>query len=167
MDREKNAPFAKRWHFSAPIYDDAYTIRYMVDPALIKLYRTTRFVVIAPKGKIVLSIGAWSQALDDLMTIFETSSCALITASNPGSKRLPDASNRERHEHLIKESRKRGYSFLEGLGVSEDGAWPPETSLLIVGIVQDRAEELARLFGQNAIVFAKRGEPVELLLCMD
>jgi hypothetical protein len=136
----------------------------MVDPALVMLYRRTSFVVRAPKGRFVLSIGARSRALDDLLTEYEVSSCAFITAWNPGSKRLSDDHNRERHEHLLKEIQNLGHLFLEGYGVSEDEAWPPETSLLIVGITQETAEELGQRFDQNAIVFAKRGDPVELLL---
>lgn len=92
-------------------------------------------------------------------------SCAFITASNPGSKRLSEARNQGRWNNLVKEILKRGYAFLEGKGMARDPGWMPEASMLILGIDRRNAVELGRCFEQIAIVFAERGQAVELVLC--
>jgi hypothetical protein len=49
--------------------------------------------------------------------------------------------------------------------VGEDGEWPPENNILIMGISRAATVDMGKLFGQIAVVFARRGKPVELLLC--
>jgi len=137
----------------------------MIDPLLLKAYQTTKFIVDTPNKEIVLAIGDRSPTLDDLMEGYDSQSGAFITACNPGSLRLPDAKNQARHTQLITEVRKRGYVFLMGRGAGQDEGWPPEASIFIMGIPVDAALELGKLFGQLAIVFAERGQSVELLLC--
>ena len=44
------------------------------------------------------------------------------------------------------------------------GIWPPEKSLLILGIDREEARELGSQFGQNAIIFGERGGSPELLM---
>jgi hypothetical protein len=51
--------------------------------------------------------------------------------------------------------------------VGHDQEWPPEASIFIIGIPIGAALELGKLFGQLAIVFAERGQAVELLLCRE
>jgi uncharacterized protein DUF3293 len=137
----------------------------MIDPVLLKAYQTTKFIVHSPHKEIVLVIGERNPEMDDLIEGSDSQSGAFITAWNPGSLRLPDAENRARQTELVTEVRKRGYVFLEGRGVGQDSGWPPEASVFIIGISMDAALELGKLFGQLAIVFAERGQAVELLLC--
>jgi hypothetical protein len=137
----------------------------MIDPVLLKAYQTTKFIVYSPHKEVVLAIGEHNPALDDLMEGSDFQSGAFITAWNPGSLRLPDAKNQARQTELITEVRKRGYVFLEGRGVGKDERWPSEASIFIIGIDKGAARELGKLFGQLAIVFAERGQAVELLLC--
>ena len=137
----------------------------MIDPVLFKAFQTTKFIVYSSHKEVVLAIGERNPALDDLMEGADSPSGAFITAWNPGSLRLPDAKNQARQTELITEVRKRGYVFLEGRGDGQDKGWPPEASVFIIGIPIDAALELGKLFGQLAIVFAERGQPVELLLC--
>jgi hypothetical protein len=59
-----------------------------------------------------------------------------------------------------------GFQFFLGWGVGEEGNWPPEESILIVGIDRKSAVEIASRHGQLAVVFARYGEPVELLICL-
>ncbi len=54
---------------------------------------------------------------------------------------------------------------LPGAGVGTGGDWPPEPSLLILGIREEDALHLARRFGQNAIVAGTLGEPARLVWC--
>jgi hypothetical protein len=51
----------------------------------------------------------------------------------------------------------------EGIGV--DGTWPPERSILVLGIEREAAVQLGGRFGQVAIVFGEAGGPATLVLC--
>jgi hypothetical protein len=137
----------------------------MIDPALLKSYQNTRFIVCTTHGDLVLVIGERNRALDDLMETSDFQSGAFVTAWNPGSLKLSDEENRKRQAELIIAVQKRGYLFLEGWGVGQDEEWPPEASIFIIGIPEEAALELGKFFGQLAIVFTERGRPLELLLC--
>ena len=50
-----------------------------------------------------------------------------------------------------------------GEGSDPEGEWPHEPSFLVVGISRAEAEALGRRFGQLAIVYARKGEPPELV----
>jgi|ERR1700733_8039665 len=137
----------------------------MIDSKLLEAYQTTKFIVSIPHKDIVLTIGECSHSLDELLEENNAQRGAFITAWNPRSLRLLDAKNMARQTELVGEVSKRGYVFLEGRGAGQDDKWPPEPSIFIIGISIDAALELGKLFGQLAIVFAERGQPVELALC--
>jgi hypothetical protein len=139
----------------------------MIDPVLVRAYQTTKFIVYSPHKEVVLAIGERNPSLDDLMEGSDSQSGAFITAWNPGSLRLPDARNQARQTELITEVRKRGYVFLEGRGEGKDERWPSEASIFVIGIPKGAARELGKLFGQLAIVFAERGQAIELLFCQE
>jgi hypothetical protein len=137
----------------------------MIDPELLSAFLATHFIIVSPKAEITLRVGERNTALDDLLTAFGVTSCAFITAWNPGSVRLTDAENMTRQVALIAEVRRRGLPFLLGRGQGEDGRWPPEDSILVMGINRTEASALGALFNQLAIVFAESQEAVQLLLC--
>ncbi|HJZ58178.1 MAG TPA: DUF3293 domain-containing protein [Gemmataceae bacterium] len=118
----------------------------MPDPSLEAAYLTTDYrVEDAPGGPFVIRIGEVSRELAGLEWAF-------VTACNPGSGRLPDAENAHRMAQLEAAMREGGWRYYHGAGVGRGGQWPPEPSLLIIGIREPEAIELARQFGQNAIV---------------
>jgi hypothetical protein len=137
----------------------------MIDPDLLSAFLSTKFIICAPHGDIVLRVGERNPKLDDLLATFGAMSCAFVTAWNPGSVRLTDSENAAQQSALITEVRARGHSLLYGSGAGESGAWPPEDSILIIGIGRTAAKEIGALFKQIAIVFAERQQAVELLLC--
>jgi Protein of unknown function (DUF3293) len=139
----------------------------MVDPGLLAAFRNTRFIVSSGDKEIILRVGELNQELDDLLARFEAKRCAFITAWSPGAIRLSNPQNEARQAALVAEIERRGYPFLGGRGTAEDGTWPPEDSILIIGIDRPDAKAVGKLFGQIAVVFAGRGKPVELLLCDD
>jgi hypothetical protein len=51
----------------------------------------------------------------------------------------------------------------EGAGRGHDGLWPPERSLLVVGLNRAAAAALGRRLRQNAIVWVCVGRRAELL----
>jgi hypothetical protein len=128
-----------------------------------EVYRATAFRVDAPGGAFCLRDGQLSVAVDRMLADHQMSSWAYVTACNPGSSPLSGARNDERMRRLEAEVREVGYRFHRGEGIGALGDWPPEPSLLILGIDEDLARALARRYGQSAILFGRRGEPARLL----
>src|SRR5260221_2151150 len=137
----------------------------MIDPDLLRAYQTSHFVVWSPEGEIVLRVGERNRRLDELMTKHAALSCAFITACNPGSVKLTDAENQVRRTELVHAVRKSGYVYFEGVGVGQDEAWPPEASILILGISREHARQLGTQLAQLAIVFGEFARSVELVFC--
>lgn len=103
--------------------------------------------------------------LDTLLTARGLRHWAYVTAHNPGSVQLTADENRTRHTHLEVDVRARGYEVFPGEGVGDDGEWPPETSLLILGMPRAEATALGHAHGQRAVVWGGVGEPALLLIC--
>jgi len=132
---------------------------------LFESYRRTSFFANTPRGRLRLRVGERSQQLDHLLAECRAQSWAYVTAFNPGSILLDGEENKRRQADLEQEVARRGYSAFHGEGVGDDGAWPPERSLLIMGIGKPEALELGRRIGQRAILYGIFGEPAVLLPC--
>lgn len=86
---------------------------------------------------------------------------AFVTACNPHSQQLPEAENDRRMAELEDFVSGR-WQYHRGSGVGRDGTWR-EASLLIVGISEPDVVELARRYGQNAIVAGRARESARLV----
>jgi hypothetical protein len=118
-------------------------------------YRATDYWVDDfPGGPFVIRTDELCRELADLQWAF-------VTACNPLSQRLPGEANAARMVELENAVRGR-WEYYHGRGVGRDVTWPTEPSLLIVGIEKGDAVELAKRFGQNAIVTGRAGEPATL-----
>ena len=136
----------------------------MPNPTLEAVYRTTDYRVYdGPHGPFVIRIGEPCPAADRVLADHRQTDWAFVTACNPGSARLPAAQNARRMAALEELCDERGWMFFRGAGVGRDGAWPPEPSFWLVGVPEFEAVELARHFGQNAIVAGRWGEPARLV----
>ena len=131
--------------------------------ALMRAYQQTSFFADTSRGRLRLRIGESSGQLDELLASEAAGSWAYVTAHNPGSVPLSEDDNIRRQQRLERTVRERGFQFFRGEGIGDDGQWPPEPSLLIIGISRDQAVELGRRFGQRAIVYGETGRPAELL----
>jgi len=131
-------------------------------PELEVAYCATAFRVDAPGSSFELRVGRTSEPLDRMLAGEGKSSWAYVTACNPGSEALPEAENAERMSQLQAEVRSAGHPFYPGEGKALHGGWPPEPSLLLLGIDADAARQLAARFDQEAILVGRRGEPARL-----
>lgn len=132
---------------------------------LLEAYRQTSFLVETPGETICIRIGQVEAALENLLESEGARQWAYVTAWNPGSIPLSDNENGIRERELEREVRQAGYAFFRGRGVGADRQWPPEPSLLILGISPDGAVQLGRKYGQVAIVAGQRGEHARLIHC--
>lgn len=127
-------------------------------------YETTAYRVDGgARGAIVIRCGERSDDLDALLVEAAADTWAFLTACNPRSVRLDPADNARRMDALRARVLALGLVHLPGAGVATAGDWPPEPSLLVVGILEDAAVALARAFDQHAIVAGSRGGPARLV----
>ena len=133
--------------------------------ALTDAYRATTYAARTPLGEVRLRIGEADATLDRLLDAAGVEAWAHVTACNPGSRRLSDADNARRSAALRRVVGRRGWRFFEGEGVGDDGRWPAEAAVLVLGIAERRARALGRLFGQNAVVVGRRSAAARLADC--
>lgn len=114
-----------------------------------------------PRGRFTIRVGVRSEDVDALLTAAGSECWAFITAVNPRSVLLPDAENAARMDRLTDAVARRGLPLYRGVG--SGAGWPPEPSLLVIGLDEAAAVALAREFDQHAIVVGRRGEPARLV----
>jgi len=88
---------------------------------------------------------------------------AIITARNPGSKRLSEAENVKRDAALAQELSSRGLVASPAVNSAADGSWS-EPGSLVLSLSRAVALAIGRRFGQRAIVWASGGK-IGLLDC--
>jgi hypothetical protein len=124
-------------------------------------YRRAVYVVFGPDGPFEVAVGRRCSPLERLLDRCGATQAALLTAANPGSKRLTERTNRLRTRALAVRIAEGGWSVLPGESRSAAGDWR-EPSFLVLGIDEEAARALARGFGQAALLFVTRGAKVKL-----
>lgn len=116
-------------------------------------YHATTYRVDLPDGQcIALRIGEANSALAALHDEHGVSGSVFVTAWNPFGDAWSEAENGEAMERLFGWLRTSNYAWLNGSGIGDDGNWPPEASVLVLGASQAVANELCVLFEQNAVL---------------
>jgi len=126
-------------------------------------YRRTTYYANTPRGRLAIRTDQCDAELDLLLADHGCRTWAFVTAHNPGSKALSAEENAQRHARLESELRTGGWTSFFGEGVGAGSDWPPETSLLVLGIDETAAKQLGEAFEQNAIVVGRLGEPARLV----
>ena len=134
----------------------------MNDHPLRPAYEATDYRV---GDRFTIRCGERSPPLEALLTESRHDTWAFITAWNPGSIALDTTENRRRMTSLCDRIALLGLPMLEGEGMGTGGDWPPEPSLLVLGIGASEAVELGRAFGQVAIIVGRLGAPARLCFC--
>jgi hypothetical protein len=126
-------------------------------PELAAAYRAAVYRVETPAGAVDLRIGEGSPGLDRALAAQGERSWAYLTATNPGSRPLPEPENVRRMARLDAELARRGLAAWRGASRDPAGVWPAEPSRLILGIDEGAARALAGSFGQAAFVAGEIG----------
>lgn len=132
--------------------------------ALIAAYRATTYAAGTGEGRIVLRVGERSEPLLRAMAEAGASGAAFLTAWNPFSLPLSDEENAAAQRALAADVAAAGWRAIEGEGVGDDGAWPPEPSLLVLGPDETTARALMVRYRQNAVVWCGADGVPRLLL---
>jgi hypothetical protein len=136
----------------------------MIDPALEAAFRATAYWVADRDGRrFAIRIDSRCERLDDLLDAAGTMAWAYVTACNPRSQLLDDEENRLRMERLETVVRGRGFVVLPGEALADEPGWPAERSLLVLGIPESEAVEIASTFAQHAIVVGTAGSAARLV----
>ena len=133
--------------------------------ALHDAFRATTYRATLADECVEIRIAGRTPVLDALLRARGASTWAFVTASNPHATRLSAAENEARHVELARALAVAGFPGFEGESVADDGAWPPERSLLVIGISELEAVRIARRFDQEAIVAGEVGQPARLVFC--
>ena len=89
-------------------------------------------------------------------------SYAFITAWNPLPVILSLEENRKRNQELENELISNGMDYSQGIGISADGNWSEE-SFFVENISIEKANELAKKYGQLAFVFGYKNNKAALI----
>lgn len=133
------------------------------NPELLAAYTATSYFADIPSGRVALRIGEPALELNDILIEHEVGSWAFITACNPMSKKAPEAANKKHLVELEDLLKDRELIYFPGEGIGDARAWPCEASFLILGINLDEGIDIARTFGQHAIVFGRFNKPAQLV----
>jgi hypothetical protein len=126
-----------------------------------EIYQKAHYSVLVPSVsgqdiEIGFRIDETNQHIEELLTKHERSSACFITASNPNGQRIDEQENESRMKELETLILEKQLPHYFGQGGDPKGAWI-EKSLLVMGIELAEADQLARHFEQNAIVWFQRG----------
>jgi hypothetical protein len=142
---------------------------------LFEAFRHTSFFAETPAGRLCIRVGARCPELDELSRCAGDGegdgdgdgdgdgSWAYVTAYNPHGQPAPEPENERAQARLLDELREQGQRFYPGASRGDLGDWPPEPSVLILGITEAEAIRLAAHFRQAALVVGRRGEAARLL----
>jgi hypothetical protein len=115
-------------------------------------YRATTYRAFLPGGICDLRVGEPCEALRCWL---ETAGCrqfALITAHNPGSVVVDEASNAERQAQLECDLLEGNYEPYAGQNLPDAADAPVEESCFVPDLAPEDACALAEDYGQNAVI---------------
>ena len=121
---------------------------------LIASYRAADYRAGAGSAVVMLRIDQYSESLSQLLAASGQQCAVFITACNPHSQPQSLAVNRAAQTRLRDELNCLTDQVIEGTSSDPAGTWPPEQSLLALGVDLDKSKALGRRFGQNAVVWA-------------
>jgi uncharacterized protein DUF3293 len=141
---------------SLPGTDTAARIR-----ALLTLYRESHYDVVLARGRVATIRIGEPAPVPLVRWIGDAAIAYYLTACNPRSTSLTPDENEARLATLRADVDGRGLAYLEGTGHIPGEAWR-EKCLLVRGIGDEDAAQIARRYEQNSIVVARANGPAVL-----
>ena len=135
----------------------------MITKELIQAYEQTDYRV-SSALPFILKIGKWSEELRDIYNKYGYQTAAFLTAFNPYSEVVTDTQNEAAHNHLTEGLSKKSVLVLEGVGQDSKKTWPPEKSVLVLGLTMSDARYIGNRCRQNAFVWADADAVPRLVL---
>lgn len=133
--------------------------------ALLAAYVATHYDVEIDGEVVTIRIGKPPPAaLCSALAACAASSAVYLTAFNPRSHKRSTRENAHRQRRLLARLSADGIAVLHGDGHLPGSGWPPERSVLAIGIAREQARALAERFGQNAYVEITPEQPARLVL---
>jgi len=130
-----------------------------MDKKLLQAYTTAQYWIHEPK--IIFGLGDMSDLLRNYLSWIDCNRFAFITAYNPYSKGLSLGENQKRNKSLLKDL--SWYNMINGAGWDLDGKREPEESFLVCNINKDIANNLAKKYEQNALLYWDGWESIDLI----
>jgi len=124
----------------------------VIDSATIQAYLETEYRVKGDQA-FTLKIGQASAELLTLHKRHRVDCSAYLTACNPGSQLVDEATNQTWQQALEKELTHRSLPFISGIAQHPFNDWPGEQSFLVFGLNLEAAKALGVRMEQNAIVW--------------
>jgi hypothetical protein len=128
-------------------------------------YAQAEYRVRLAGGDVIIRIDRYDPAIERRLRSEAgvRNSWAIITPCNPHSRQLDDDSNASRLDEMAAALNSADLRCFPSVNRDPGGSWPDEAGFLICDPPADVIENLARQFGQNAIVIGAAGEAPRLL----
>ena len=130
-------------------------------------FRATSYGVETGNGEIRLRIGERNPPFDLFLSRQGATRWAIVTACNPGGRRCPDTENEDRQRRLRAHAHAGGWICRPACNRADDGGWPDEPGLLLLGMGVEDARHLAETFGQLACLYGETGGEARLVWSAD
>jgi hypothetical protein len=137
----------------------------IIPDELIKAYEATTYVIYAEPIRIKFRVGRECRELDRLLEASGHFEWVYMTAFNPYSIPVSEGENDRRQELLCKTLQLNQRDFLRGEGISDNGDWPNEPALFILGMPREKGVAFGRVFEQYAIIHGRIGQASEFAFC--
>jgi Protein of unknown function (DUF3293) len=147
--------------FAAP--PDLASGRFPVTRQTAAVYLTTEYVLRERGYEWVITVGRRLPTVERGLSRHHARCGVFVTAWNPHGRRLDRSHNVRAQMRLRARLRAGAWRFAEGCGRGRNPGWSPEPSLLVFGMNRRLAAALGRQLRQNAVVFASRSRPAELM----
>lgn len=115
-------------------------------------YRATTYRVFLPGGICDLRVGVPCEALRCWLETAGTTQFAVITAHNPGSVLVAEATNAERQAQLECDLLEGNYEPYAAQNLPDAADGPVEESCFVADLAPEDACALAEDYGQNAVI---------------
>lgn len=129
----------------------------MKSPSLDAAFRATSYCVALPGGEFELRIGRNEPALTRWLAAAGATCWGIVTAENPGAKRIDatdagDADNAAQTEAMRRTLDEAGMRHYPTRHRADAGDWPEERGFFILDASEAQLWQWARRFGQAAFV---------------